>query len=91
AVKKIVNNVKKATQSATKSVSQFINGARDRINSNIFTLGLADLSDPNEEKGVAYHVGAVAGDIFSMLVGVSAGAQELQVVERRTWGKILVN
>ncbi|SFX84820.1 hypothetical protein SAMN04487866_1444, partial [Thermoactinomyces sp. DSM 45891] len=36
------------------------------------TLGLADLSDPNEEKGVAYHVGAVAGDIVSMLVGVSA-------------------
>ncbi|SDZ31950.1 Fic family protein [Thermoactinomyces sp. DSM 45892] len=72
AVKKIVNTVKKVTQSATKSVSQFIRGASDRVNSNIFTLGLADLSDPNEEKGVAYHVGAVAGDIFSMLVGVSA-------------------
>ncbi|TCP60762.1 RHS repeat domain-containing protein [Baia soyae] len=72
AVKNIVNNVKKAVQSATKSVSQFINGASDRIKSNIFTFGLADLSDPNEEKGVAYHVGAIVGDVISVMAGTSA-------------------
>ncbi|SDY31251.1 colicin D domain-containing protein [Thermoactinomyces sp. DSM 45892] len=69
AVKKIVNTVKKVTQSATKSVSQFIRGASDRTTSNM-TLGIFNPEDPYEEKGIPYYLGAITGDVLTMMVGV---------------------
>ncbi|SFX84436.1 hypothetical protein SAMN04487866_1424 [Thermoactinomyces sp. DSM 45891] len=33
------------------------------------TLGIFNPEDPYEEKGIAYHLGAIAGDVLTMMVG----------------------